>query len=168
MESTTIYRENAAEQISEQLKPLLSRDIVLLCLGTENVTGDSLGPRVGTLIQNKMKRPLLVYGYEGCNVNAQNLVLAYDMVRVMHPEKQIVVIDAAVGDNEEVGCVQIHKGGIMPGAATNKNLPQVGDVSILGVVSKRGCQDFYSSHSDRVMLVEKMAETIAESIIMSA
>ena len=28
MESTTIYRENAAEQISEQLKPLLSRDIV--------------------------------------------------------------------------------------------------------------------------------------------
>lgn len=116
MESTTIYRENAAEQISEQLKPLLSRDIVLLCIGTENVTGDSLGPRVGTLIQNKMKRPLLVYGYEGCNVNAQNLVLAYDMVRVMHPEKQIVVIDAAVGDNEEVGCVQIHKGGIMPGA----------------------------------------------------
>ena len=149
MESTTIYRENAAEQISEQLKPLLSRDIVLLCIGTENVTGDSLGPRVGTLIQNKMKRPLLVYGYEGCNVNAQNLVLA-------------------VGDNEEVGCVQIHKGGIMPGAATNKNLPQVGDVSILGVVSKRGCQDFYSSHSDRVMLVEKMAETIADSIIMSA
>ena len=55
MESTTIYRENAAEQISEQLKPLLSRDIVLLCIGTENVTGDSLGPRVGTLIQNKMK-----------------------------------------------------------------------------------------------------------------
>ena len=37
MESTTIYRENAAEQISEQLKPLLSRDIVLLCIGTENV-----------------------------------------------------------------------------------------------------------------------------------
>lgn len=56
----------------------------------------------------------------------------------------------------------------MPGAATNKNLPQVGDVSILGVVSKRGCQDFYSSHSDRVMLVEKMAETIADSIILSA
>ena len=44
MESTTIYRENAAEQISNQLKPLLARDIVLLCIGTENVTGDSLGP----------------------------------------------------------------------------------------------------------------------------
>ena len=55
-----------------------------------------------------------------------------------------------------------------PHARRGKTLPQVGDVSILGVVSKRGCQDFYSSHSDRVMLVEKMAETIAESIIMSA
>lgn len=168
MESTTIFRENAVELISQQLKPLLARDMVFLCIGTENVTGDSLGPRVGTLLQNKMKTPLLIYGYEGCNVNAQNLVLAYDMVKIMHPEKQIVVVDAAVGDNEEVGCVQIHKGGIMPGAATNKNLPQVGDVSILGVVSKRGCQDFYSSHADRVILVEKMAETIANSIILSA
>ncbi len=49
--------------------------------------GDSLGPRVGTLLQNKMKRPLLIYGYEGCNVNAQNLVLAYDMVKSYAPGK---------------------------------------------------------------------------------
>ena len=42
---------------------------------------------VGTLLQNKMKRPLLIYGYEGCNVNAQNLVLAYDMVKSYAPGK---------------------------------------------------------------------------------
>ncbi len=167
MESITIFRNNATELISENIKGTVQNieEYVLLCIGTGGVVSDSLGPRVGSLVKNNLKKPLIIYGDDDNNINAQNLPLAVDFIHIMHPDKKIAVIDAAVGDSTEVGCVQVISGGITPGAATDKTLPKLGDVSVLGVVSLRGAQNFYSSHEDRVTLVQKMAQTIADAII---
>ena len=161
MESTTIFRTDAAEIIAKKIMQTANlEDYVVLCIGSSDVVSDSLGPQIGSLLTSRPGTRVMIYGTNDVNVNAGNLS--------MHPGKKIFVVDAAVGDSTEVGCVQLIEGGIVPGAATNRVLPKVGDISLIGVVSMRGAKNFYASHFDRVSLVKKMAEVIANSIAKAA
>lgn len=140
---------------------------VFLCIGTEKVFADSLGPRVGTLLNDKMEKSAYVYGFSDQNITAENLQYSYEFVKAMHPNNQIVVIDAAVGSSEQIGSVQIRNGGIVPGAATNKNLPMVGDISIIGIVAEQGLADFYTLNSQKDVLVSTVANYIADALIQA-
>ena len=138
---------------------------VYMCIGTEKVFSDSLGPRVGTLLNTQMSKPVFVYGLCNQNITAENLCHSYDFIKTMHPNSQIVVIDAGVGEPSQLGKVQLCDGGILPGAATNKNLPEIGDVGIVGIVAERGMGDFYTLNSEKDRLVGEVAQFIADVII---
>ncbi len=140
---------------------------VYMCIGTEKVFADSLGPRVGSLLNGNMQLPLVVYGMCGSNITAENLLYSVEFIRKMHPSETLVVIDAAVGARQQLGEVQVARGGIIPGAATNKNLPEVGDISIIGIVAERGMADFYTSNSEKDAFVNRVAEYIANMILES-
>lgn len=158
--------ENTKE-IAAVLKQLLGgREPIVMCVGTEFVTGDSLGPCVGSYIMEKMTFPVFVYGSQGSNVNALNLQLAANMIKTLHPDNPLIVVDAAVGGCEEVGTIYLYEGGVMPGAATNKNLPKVGDISLLGVVSQKGLDDYFMLRRTKQELVTKMAQVIADAVLM--
>lgn len=146
---------------------LAGKKPVILCIGTEFVAGDSLGPCVGSQIMREMKSPVFVYGTQGSNVNAINLQLAAQLIKLLHPDNPLLVIDAAVGGDSEVGMIYLYEGGIMPGAATNKNLPKIGDISLLGVVSQKGLDDFYMLRRTKQQLVNKIANVIASAIVHS-
>lgn len=162
MQINILSKENAAQTISQYLPP--PSECVYMCIGTEHILSDSLGPRVGMMLMEQTKKPLFVYGYTGSNINAVNLLTAYQLIKLIHPDKKVVVIDAAVGDTTEVGSVQILEGGMLPGAATNKNLPNIGDYSILGIVAMKGLKDFYITSFDREKLLEVMSKAIADAI----
>jgi len=136
-----------------------------MCIGTDKVFSDSLGPRVGSLLNSKMTTPTFVYGICSQNITAENLLYSYRFIKAMHPKNQIVVIDAAVGTYEQIGKIQLSDGGIVPGAATNKNLPSVGDLSIVGIVADKGLSDFYTLNSDKDKLVNLTANFIADAIL---
>lgn len=141
---------------------------VYMCIGTEKVFSDSLGPRVGTLLNLAMDKPLFVYGLSEQNITAENLCRSYDFIKSMHPNSPIVVVDAGVGEAEQLGRVQLCDGGILPGAATNKNLPAIGDVGIVGIVAERGMADFYTLNSSKDKLVGEVAQFIAEAILVAS
>ncbi len=166
MKEWSTYTPDGEQQFAAVLKEKL-KNPVFLCIGTEKVFADSLGPKVGTLLNENMASPCFVYGLCGQNVTAENLCYCSNFVREMHPNSQIVVIDAAVGTREQIGKVQISDGGIAPGAATNKNLPNVGDVGIIGIVADKGMEDFYTLSSAKERLVAQVAQFIARSIIAS-
>lgn len=158
--------DSQSDKMAQCLKRMLSLP-VFMCIGTEKVFSDSLGPRVGTLLNNRMKTPQFVYGLVNSNITAENLCASYQIIRALHPHKQIVVIDAAVGAHEQIGTVQVSPEGLLPGAATNKNLPQIGDVSIVGIVGERGMADFYTTASEKEKLVNKIAEFIVSAIVFA-
>lgn len=167
MLEVSIYNEKNKNVLSAEMKKMLSDAPVYMCIGTEKVFSDSLGPRVGTLLNERMTKPVFVYGMNDRNITAENLLNSYNFIKAMHPDSQIVVIDAGVGATEQLGSVQLSLGGIVPGAATNKNLPSVGDVGIVGIVAERGMGDFYTLNSSKDKLVSAVARFIADAIISS-
>ena len=168
MLEVSIYHQNAKSRLSQEMKELLAESPVYMCIGTEKVFSDSLGPRVGTLLNQYMNEPVFVYGMTDQNITAENLLNSYNFIKAMHPDNQIVVVDAGVGSQEQLGCVQLALGGIVPGAATNKNLPSVGDVGIVGIVAERGMSDFYTLNSSKDKLVGAVAQFIADAILNAA
>lgn len=141
---------------------------VYMCIGTEKVPSDSLGPRVGTLLNENLTAPLFVYGLCQHNITAENLCYCYNFIRELHPDSAIVVVDAAVGTPDQIGKIQISAGGIVPGAATDKNLPLIGDIGIVGIVSDKNMRDFYAENPAKTRLIAQTAEFIAEAILAAS
>ena len=168
MLEVSVYNHNDKQRLSAALKnQIKSEQAVYMCIGTEKVFSDSLGPRVGTLLNERLNLPAFVYGLCDHNITAENLLYSYNFIKALHPNSKIVVIDAAVGTIDQIGKVQICDGGIAPGAATNKNLPSVGDVGIIGIVAEKGMNDFYSLNSSKDKLVGSVAQFIADAILVA-
>ena len=166
MLEVSIYNPQDKQRMADALKTKTTdKHAVYMCIGTEKVFSDSLGPRVGTLLNENMLFPAFVYGLCEQNITAENLLYSYNFIKAMHPQSKIVVIDAAVGSTDQIGRIQISDGGILPGAATNKNLPAVGDIGIVGIVADRGMSDFYSLNSSKDRLVGEIAQFIADAIL---
>ena len=168
MLEVSIYNPQDKQRMVEALKSKTNdAQTVYMCIGTEKVFSDSLGPRVGTLLNENMRAPAFVYGLCDQNITAENLLYSYNFIKTLHPESKIVVIDAAVGTKEQIGKIQLCEGGILPGAATNKNLPSVGDVGIVGIVADKGMGDFYTLSSVKDRLVGQIAQFIADAILVA-
>ena len=166
MLEVSIYNQQDKIRLSDAIKNQIQNEpTVYMCIGTEKVFSDSLGPRVGTLLNENLEKDVFVYGLRDQNITAENLLYSYNFIKALHPASKIVVIDAAVGTIDQIGKVQICRGGIAPGAATNKNLPSVGDVGIIGIVAEKGMGDFYTLNSSKDVLVGNVAKFIAEAIL---
>lgn len=167
MVSVDINDENCVEKLRCKLQPLLKdRKIVILCIGSDKVVGDSLGPAVGTMLIDGLNCDVIVYGTLQSNVNAKNLLLVKEMIKTLHPDRALLCIDAALGVASEVGTIQIYAHGLYPGSATNKNLPCVGDLSIVGVVNQKMCAfELSMLYTAKFNLINNMAQAISNTIL---
>lgn len=159
----------AAEKLAMELHAMFPsttsrRPIVFVCIGTDRSTGDSLGPLVGTLLEEKSISPFLVYGTLEDPIHAVNLAEKLTEINEKHSHPFIIGIDACLGRMKSVGSLQVANGPVKPGAGVNKDLPAVGDMHITGIVNVSGFMEFFVLQNTRLNLVLKMAKTIANGI----
>ena len=159
--------KNCVKKLRCNLDELLKdKKIVVLCIGSDKVVGDSLGPLVGSLLIDGLQADVIVYGSLLVNVNAKNLLLVQQMIKVLHPDRLLLCVDAALGNSSEVGTIQIYNHGLYPGSATNKNLPCVGDLSIVGVVNnKMRAFEMSMLYTAKLNLINDMAKAISNAIL---
>lgn len=137
---------------------------VLICVGSDLVLGDSLGPLVGTLLKESGVNSF-IYGTLSSPVTAKEVNLAKDYVIKTHPNSLTIAIDAAVGDVDDIGVIRVINKGLRPGLGVNKNLNEIGDVSIIGVVAARSEQNYNLFNLTRLNLVYTMASKITNGIL---
>ena len=110
---------------------------VVLCIGTDRVTGDALGPIVGSLLTERFDLPAYVYGTLARPVTALNLRVAVEFIARRHENRKIIAVDSGLGKKNDVGKIRIAPGGLRPGLAVGKSLPSVGDISITATVADK-------------------------------
>lgn len=165
----SVHNPQAIYDIAVNIRRLVAdartgnQDIVVLCIGTDRSTGDSLGPLTGSKLHS-LKLSSKVYGTLDDPVHATNLADKIQHICTSYPQPYIIAIDACLGRLESVGCVSLGRGSVKPGAAVNKDLPAVGDAYITGIVNVGGFMEHLVLQSTRLNLVMKMADTIAASL----
>lgn len=138
---------------------------VVLCIGSDLALGDSLGPIAGTMLNSRKTRFCgYIYGTLRAPVTAKEVKYLGEFVRKTHPGSKIIAVDAAVGEEEEIGLVKVIPSPLRPGAGANKRLPKVGDVSILGIVAKKSAIAYPLLHLTRLSAVYTMAEIVANAL----
>jgi putative sporulation protein YyaC len=136
---------------------------VIVCIGTDRSTGDSLGPLVGSKLKKK-RTSLHVYGTLDDPVHAVNLEEQLAVIKQRHLNPFVVGVDACLGRINNVGVISLGQGPLKPGAGVKKQLPAVGDIHITGIVNVSGLMEYFVLQNTRLNLVMKMADTISDSI----
>lgn len=139
------------------------RELVVVCIGTDRSTGDSLGPLAGTMLAEKSPG-LSVYGTLDKPVHAANLSESMESIISEHDRPFIVAVDACLGKAENVGYISVKPGPLRPGTGVNKSLPSVGDIHVVGVVNVGGFMEYLVLQNTRLSLVMKMAGIIADGL----
>ncbi len=139
--------------------------IIILCIGTDKATGDSLGPLIGhKLSRLPKKKNVFIYGTLKEPVHAINLKKTIDEIYSSFDKPIIIAIDASLGKTEHIGCITVSKGSLRPGAGVNKNLGEIGDVAITGIVNINGFLQMAVLQSTRLCVVMDIADIVSLGI----
>lgn len=140
--------------------------IVLVCIGTDRSTGDSLAPIVGTFLQKSkfFNKNIFLYGNVHEPVHATNLSETIDKISKEHPKSFIIAIDACLGKHENVGNINFSNEPLKPGSGVGKDLPYIGNCHISANVNVGGFMEYHVLQNTRLSIVFNQAEIITKII----
>ena len=138
---------------------------IVVCVGSDLAIGDSLGPIVGSMLQYKTQGlSTFLYGTLSAPVTAKEIGTLRAFLRETHRDCQVLAIDAAVGNEGDIGLIKILDQPLKPGAGANKNLGEVGNLSIMGVVAEKSVSNYAIFNQTRLNLVYKMSDVISDAL----
>ncbi|MZP29654.1 spore protease YyaC [Heliobacterium undosum] len=156
---------DALAELILYLDPTLSRPRVVFCIGTDRSTGDCLGPLVGTQLTPLASHYYHIYGTLDDPIHATNLAEKKKAIEETHPGALIIAIDASLGRIDQVGQVTLSLGGLRPGAGVKKDLPEIGDLHITGIVNVGGFMEFMVLQNTRLSEVMKLSNQISRGLL---
>jgi putative sporulation protein YyaC len=139
---------------------LTNDNVVFVCIGTDKNTGDSLGPLVGTLLESRGYTNIV-----GTLNNPCHAVNLSERISQIPKDKIIIAIDACLGREDSVGTYSVYNGPIKPGSAVGKNLQEIGEYSILGVVNIGGLLESFVLQNTKPTVVINMAKDITLAVM---
>ena len=154
--------QNIATTLHKMVKP--SPFLVVVCIGSDITIGDSLGPLVGTMIEKRNFNNVFLYGTLKSPITAKEVISLEKNIKKLHPYTPIIAIDAAVGNEKEVGQIKLQSSGLYPGIGVGKKINCIGDFSIMGIVAKRSKRPFQELQSTRLSFVYKQAIEISTAV----
>lgn len=164
---TKYFDKNAVRNLSQYISKFFNDRTIIVCIGTDKCIGDCLGPLVGTFL-TKSNFPHPVIGTLENPAHAVNLESVMQYIEQKYKDPFVIAVDACLGYSEFIGDIQVKLGPVHPGKGVGKNLPHIGDVSIVGVVDTIDVSDMFSIRSIRLNLIMKMAEVISSAIVAGA
>lgn len=161
-------KSSCQREFQQMLQEILTRRLkrhqtaVLICIGSDRATGDCLGPIIGYKLAYYKNYRFAVYGTLESPVHAKNLQDTISIIRTNHKNPLIIAIDASLGARSHIGYVTLMEGGLRPGIGVDKNLPEVGDISITGIVNLSGMVSQMLLQTTRLHIVMQMADFIVQ------
>lgn len=134
---------------------------VIVCFGTKNVSGDSLAPEVGSILKNKFKMPMFIYGDLEHPIDAVHAKEAITHIKEVHGNSIIIAVDACVGKKEDIGKIRVRQGGVRPAEAINKKIGAFGDIGVLGIIAEANDNPLMGLMTVSPLKVSKLANKIA-------
>jgi len=136
-----------------------SREPIFLCIGVDRSAGDCFGPLTGTLLR-QMRVPNVI-GTLDSPVHAKNIEEACSS---LVQGSYVVAIDASLGNARDIGFLAVKRTPLYPGKAMGKNLPPVGDISVILNVNVGGIANYLFLQNASLHTVWSGADLVARSI----
>jgi putative sporulation protein YyaC len=140
--------------------------IYVIGIGSNRISGDSLGPFVGTLLYNICPSHLTVLGNLKSPLDATTLVPTLTPF-IFRNNSFVLAIDSVMGNEDMVNSIVVNEGSLVPGRGLGNILPAIGDCSISGVVLQNDPALKNSLLCTDLNLIYTMATSIAKGIALT-
>ena len=161
---TSFELKNDLIQLFRQHK-IESKQIVILCVGSDRSTGDSLGPLIGYKLEKYRLPGVSIRGKLQNPVHAANLSERLSEISSDTNNPFVLAIDASLGSRDHIGFITLGNGPLKPGLGVNKELPDVGDIHITGIVNFSGMMEGLLLQTTRLSMVMQLADTISKALL---
>lgn len=148
------------------LIPEGTQHIYVMGIGSSRISGDSLGPFVGTLLKNSYPEHLTVLGNLQSPLDATTLVPNVTTFP-FRKNSFVLAVDSVFGSEEMVNSIVVNEGPIVPGSGLGNTLPPIGNCSITGVVLENDPDLKSSLLFTDLNLIYTMATSIAKGISLT-
>lgn len=155
---------NMARDIYKAFLESGKKELIVFNVGSDLTIGDSLGPFIGTLLEYRDVN-IRIMGTLDNPIHAINVEEHIKYVKKHYQNSFILATDAALGDADDIGDVVLRNKPIRPGAGVGRKLNEIGDYSIVGVVSKKTL-GFKGLTNTRISFVMQIAKKIVDEIII--
>jgi len=181
-ESRVIHLMHHKHYLDKKSVPLLSdllvkhylnnpnyNEIVVICIGTNRYSGDSLGPLVGSRLFERLEgHPHVhIYGTLDKPVHALNLEKTIAHIGNHHSRAYIIAVDACLGQYYKIGTLQLVEEPLQPGAALSKQLPPIGHIHMKGVINNFGPLNHKVLEHTSLTFVQEMSAVISRILVKS-
>lgn len=166
MELAGMYTENIEETFAREIVKAylksVKKEFVVVNIGTDKCIGDCLAPLVGTLLQEM--------GYKNIEgtlenpIHALNIATNLSTISFKYDDPFILGIDACIGDSDSIGKIQLRNRPLRPGKGVGKKLPEVGDMSIVGIVDDAELCTNFVQRPIRLSFILQLAKRIVKCI----
>jgi putative sporulation protein YyaC len=158
-----ITRQERKLDLDQVLPAGLKKDhVIFVCIGSDLSIGDSLGPIVGTELEELGYRVIGTLKNPLHGLNLRDRIKAE--LTLTGEGETVIAIDACIGPKNSVGDFEVRKGSIHPGKGLGKKLSKIGDYSIAGIVSSQSPFDFLHDQAIHLSFVMDMAKVIVKEI----
>ncbi len=133
---------------------------IFVCIGTNRLIADSLGPRIGEKLEKYFKnyQKVKVFGTMKSPIHYKNAPFLLTKLSKKE-QKQIILIDSALAENEEIGNTYISSGGVEIGKAYGKGFYFPAFMNIKTVIGNK--RKFYNWN---IKQIDLLAESIAKQV----
>lgn len=142
-----------------------NKEIIILCVGSDRSTGDSLGPLIGYKLEKYRLKHVEIWGTLEQPIHATNLADKLKEISDTKTNPFVLAIDASLGSRDHIGFVTLGNGPLRPGLGVNKELPTVGDIHITGIVNFSGMMESLLLQTTRLSMVMQLADTISKALL---
>ncbi|MFD2372120.1 spore protease YyaC [Brevibacillus sp. GCM10020057] len=138
-------------------------EIVVVCIGTNRYSGDSLGPMVGSQLLAGMKgqRHIHVYGTLDNPVHALNIHKTIAHISQKHGRAYVIAVDACLGQFYKIGTLQVVEEPLQPGVSLDKKLPPIGHIHIKGIINNYGALNHKVLEHTSLTFVQEMSGVVS-------
>ncbi|MDI4647565.1 spore protease YyaC [Cohnella hashimotonis] len=160
--SPLFFAASGEQELERFFRSALERNpgmpILFLCIGTDRSTGDSLGPLVGTMLEERGVSGVIGTLREPCDADRLGREAS-----ALPADAVVIAIDACLGRPENVGRFLLAEGSLQPARSVGGALPPVGDYSVAAVVGEFGPKPYITLQTTSLYAVMEMAKRIADA-----
>ena len=98
-------------------------------------------------------------------MHAANLAENLELINSSYRHPFVLAVDASLGTHEHIGYVTLSEGPLRPGLGVKKELPDVGDIHITGIVNFSGMMESLLLQTTRLSMVMQLADVISKAIL---
>ena len=154
---------NSTKEIAKEIFDCLKEKPVILCLGTNKVLDDSLGPMIGSMLK-KLHYDGFVYGTMDAPITSLNLMEALAFLKATHKNKRLLIVDASTTSHlERIGKIVLAKE-YKPFNETLYSLNVQADYYLFGVCCLHK-KHFKTIFNAKLSIIQKLCKTICYGIM---